>query len=60
MNLSTEPKQTHGHREQTCGSQGVGSRMDWEFSLSRCKLLHLKWISNDFCHIVQGTIANCL
>ena len=22
MNLSTEQKQTHGHREQTCGCQG--------------------------------------
>ena len=24
MNLSTEQKQTHGHREQTCGCQGGG------------------------------------
>ena len=24
-----------------------GSRMDWEFGISRCKLLHLAWISNE-------------
>ena len=24
MNLSTKQKQTHRHREQTCGCQGVG------------------------------------
>ena len=28
MNLSTEQKQTHGHREQTCSCQGEGS--EWE------------------------------
>ena len=26
---------------------GRGSRMDWEFGASRCKLLHLGWISNE-------------
>ena len=24
MNLSTKQKETHRHREQTCGCQGVG------------------------------------
>ena len=49
MNLSTEQKQSHGHRKQTCGCQGEGegSRMDWEFGVSRYKLLILKWISNE-------------
>ena len=49
MNLSAEKKQTHGLREQTCGCQveGGGSRMAWEFGISRCKLLHLEWISNE-------------
>ena len=27
--------------------EGGGSGMDWEFGVSRCKLLHLEWISND-------------
>ena len=26
MKLSTKQKQTHGHREQTCGCQGAGGR----------------------------------
>ena len=47
INLSTEKKQTHGHGEQSCGCQGGGSGMDWEFGLSRGKLLHLEWISNE-------------
>ena len=47
MSLSTEQKQTHRHREQTCGCQGGGSGMDWEFGVSRCKLLHLEWISDE-------------
>ena len=47
MKLSTEKKQTHGLGEQTCGCQGGGSRMDWEFEVSRCKLLHLECISNE-------------
>ena len=49
MDLSTKEKQTHGHREQTCGCQGGGGRsgMDRELGVSRCKLLHLEWISNE-------------
>ena len=33
----------------TCGCQGGGRRsgMDWEFGVSRCKLLHLEWISKE-------------
>ena len=48
-NLSMKQKQTHRHREQTSGFQGGrGSRggMDWEFGISRCKLLYIEWINN--------------
>ena len=32
MNLSTKQKQTHRHREQTCGwREGGGRGTDWEF-----------------------------
>ena len=37
------------HRGQTCGCQGGGrvrGRMDWEFGVSRCKLLYIEWINN--------------
>ena len=45
----TVRKETHGLGEQTCGCQGGGggSRMDWESEVSRCKLLHLEWISDE-------------
>ena len=44
MNLPTKQKQTHRHGEQTCGYQGRegGTGMDWEFGVSRCRLLHLE------------------
>ena len=49
MNTSTEKKQTHELGEQTCGCQWGGGEngTDWEFVVSRCKLLHLEWISNE-------------
>ena len=58
-NLFTDKKQTHGHREQTCGCQGGGggSGMYWEFGVSRCKLLNLEWISNE---ILLYSTGNCI
>ena len=49
MNISTEKQQTQIHREQNfgCHGGGGGSGMDWEFGVSRCKLFHLEWISNE-------------
>ena len=42
MNPSTKQKQTHRHREQTCGCQGGDEGgMDWEFGISKCKLLFI-------------------
>ena len=50
MNLSTKQKQTHRQREQACGCQGggegSGGGMDWEFGMSRCKLLYIGRINN--------------
>ena len=36
------------HRGQTCGCQGegYGRGIDWEFGVSRCKLLYIGWINN--------------
>ena len=50
MNLSMKQKQTHRHRKQTCCSWGWGGGhgewvgIDWEFGISRCKLLYIGWI----------------
>ena len=34
-------------REQTCGCQGRGGGNGMEIGVSRCKLLHLEWVSNE-------------
>ena len=48
MNQSIGQKQTHKLGEQICGPQGGGGRegMNWEFGVSRCKSLQVKWINN--------------
>ena len=46
MNLSTEQKETHRHREQTGGCQGGGGGNGMD-GVSRRKLFHLEWISNE-------------
>ena len=47
VNIHKGKKKTHGHGKLTWGCQGGkgGSGMDWEYGVSRCKLLHLEWIS---------------
>ena len=48
MNLSIEHKQIHRHDEWACSCQGEGKGgMDCEFGVSRWKLLHFEWISNE-------------
>ena len=49
MKLSTKQEQTHRHEEQTCGCQGGGGKsgMNWEFGVTRCKLLHAEWIGTE-------------
>ena len=48
VNLSVKQKQTHRQREQTWDRQRewCGGGMDWEFGISRCKLLYIEWINN--------------
>ena len=64
MNLPIENRQTHGHGEQTCGCQNGerrgGSGMDWEFGVSRCKFLHLVWISNEILLYSTGNYVQSL
>ena len=45
MNLFTEQKQTH-IENRPCGCQGRGGGKDWEFAISRYKLLYIEWINN--------------
>ena len=53
MNLSTKQKHIHRYREQICGCQ-ERSRIDWEFVVSGCKLLHLEWINNSVLRYSTG------
>ena len=48
IDLSMKQKQTHRHREQICGCQGLGSArgMEWEVGISRYKPLYIEWINN--------------
>ena len=43
MNLSMKQKQTHRHREQTRGCQGLGGRggLGWEVGISRYKVYRM-------------------
>ena len=38
--------------------EGGGGGMDWEFGVSRCKLVYMEWINNRSYCIAQGTIFN--
>ena len=40
MNLST--RQTYRHREQTVVAKVGGGGIDWEFGISRCKLVYIE------------------
>ena len=48
MNLSMKQKQTHRHREQTCGCQKGGEVGEWGIgSLGVADaLLYIEWINN--------------
>ena len=48
MNLTMKQRQTHRREKQThsCQRRRGREEMDWEFGVSRCKLLHIGWIHN--------------
>ena len=60
MNLSTKQKQTHiENRLVVAKRKGNWGRMDLEFEISRCKLLHVEWIKRSY-DTAQATIFNIL
>ena len=46
MNLSIREKQTQTYRIDLRVKEEVRGGIDWEFGLSRCKLLYIGWINN--------------
>ena len=66
MILSTKEKQTHGHREQSCGCQGgkgweEGRIGSWGLADTNYYIQYMGWINKKrpYC-IAQGTIVNIL
>ena len=60
MNLSMKQKQTHRHRKQAYGYQkGMGGGINWEFGISRYKLVYIKLTARSYC-IALGTVVNIL
>ena len=60
MNLFTKQKQTHRHKKTDLwlpGGGGVGGALDWEFGISRCKLLYIEWINNK---VLLYSTGNCI
>ena len=47
----------HGLGEQTVVVGGVGSGMNGEFGVGRCKLLHLEWIRSG---VLLSSAGNCV
>ena len=49
MNLSAKQKQTHRHRNRLVFAKEDkgGSRIDWEFGVSGCKLFRLERMGNE-------------
>lgn len=50
MNLPAEQKQTKTQRTDLWlrrGREGERGERDWEFGISRCKLLYIEWINNN-------------
>ena len=48
MSLSTEKKLIYlENRVVVAKEGGEGSGRDWKFGVSRCKIMHSEWISNE-------------
>ena len=47
MNLSMRQKRTHRQRTDVWLLRGVGGGTDWEFEISRCKLVYIEWINSN-------------
>ena len=57
MNLSMKQKRTLEQREQVAKGVAVGGGMRWEFGVSRCKLLYIKWINSK---VLLYSKENCI
>ena len=60
LNLSMKHKQTHReNRLVAAKGEGCGGGMNWEFGVSRCKLLHIEWMNNKVLLYSTGNYIQC-
>ena len=57
MNFFTE-KKLMDMENRLVVAKRVGSEMDWEFGVNRCKLLPLEWISNEILLYSTGNYSH--
>ena len=57
MNLSTKPETDSQTENRLVVAEGVGGggETEWEFGISRCKLVYVEWITNRFLLYSTGT-----
>ena len=62
VNLSTKQKRTHDIENRLMVAKGERGRkgMEWEFGISRCKLVYTRWINNKVLLYSTGSIFNIL
>ena len=66
MNISTKQKQTHKQRTDLWLPRGKRDKggINWEFGVSRCKLLYREWVNNKVLvysagNYIQYPLINC-
>ena len=58
LKIQLRKKQTYRYREKTYDArENEEGRMDWEFGISRCKVLYREWINNK---ILLYRAGNCI
>ena len=57
MEKSMKVPQKANNRVCCQGGEGGGERVDWEFGISRCKLLYIEWINYK---ILRHSTGNCI
>ena len=60
VNLSTTQKQTHRQRTDLWLPGGEGRGTSWGVGVSRCKLFHLEWISDEVLLYTTGNSIQSL
>ena len=58
--FETETDSQTENRFVVAKGDGGGGGMDWEFGISRCKLLYIEWLNNKVLLYSTGNYIQCL